>query len=254
MENFDDAEARTRSDPLMGTQLNQYKKNNSEPPAKKDSDTRDDERKNNQIRPIECEFGLLNRADGSVRYSQANTSVIAAVYGPLSVKVKSEFIDRATVEVNFKSLTGQSTNFDTEKAALIRQTLETMIIRSLHPRSKISITIQVMKDDGSLLAAAINAASLALIDAGIQCNGVISAVCLATNENGHYAIDPTREEEAMSKNYTTFAFHNKQDGMILADTRGRLVDGVFDKYIEMGKRACQSVEAFFRLSFSKKFQ
>jgi exosome complex component RRP41 len=57
---------------------------------------------------------------------------------------------------------------DTELAWIVRQSLETVIISSLYPQTRILIVIQIVADDGCVLAAAINGAYLALLDAGIQ--------------------------------------------------------------------------------------
>lgn len=43
---------------------------------------------------LKCEFGLLERADGSARILQGATSVLAAVYGPAEVKASREKWDR----------------------------------------------------------------------------------------------------------------------------------------------------------------
>lgn len=43
---------------------------------------------------LECELGLLQRADGSARISHGETCVTCAVYGPVEVKVNKEQCDR----------------------------------------------------------------------------------------------------------------------------------------------------------------
>lgn len=53
-----------------------------------------------------CERGLLQRADGSARWSQDKTSVLAAVYGPRSTFGRKEDSERAVVEVIFKPHAG----------------------------------------------------------------------------------------------------------------------------------------------------
>ena len=55
---------------------------------------------------------------------------------------------------------------DREKEMIIRQAFEQFIDTSLYPRRIISIIVQVVVDDGSVLSAAINAVCLALVDAG----------------------------------------------------------------------------------------
>ncbi len=51
----------------------------------KSAERSDGRTKSNQLRAMSAECGLLSRADGSVRYAQAKSSVLVAVYGPLQV-------------------------------------------------------------------------------------------------------------------------------------------------------------------------
>ena len=46
-----------------------------------------------------CERGVLYRADGSARWVQGGTSVLAAVFGPQSTAVRKEDPEKAVVEV-----------------------------------------------------------------------------------------------------------------------------------------------------------
>lgn len=62
-----------------------------------------------------------------------------------------------------------------EQANLIQQAMEASILMQLHPRSKIEISIVVLADDGGRLCVAINAATLALIDAGIAVRDFVCA-------------------------------------------------------------------------------
>lgn len=43
-----------------------------------------------RFRELQCELGLLERADGSARLAQGDTSVLCAVYGPAEVKISKE--------------------------------------------------------------------------------------------------------------------------------------------------------------------
>jgi exosome complex component RRP46 len=60
----------------------------------------------NQLRTLSVELGVLNRADGSVKYTQGDSTVLVAVYGPAAVQPKHELPDRATIEVVFKPRSG----------------------------------------------------------------------------------------------------------------------------------------------------
>lgn len=106
--------------------------------------TRRDGRNANQIRPLAVEQGILNRADGSARFVQGNTSVLAAVYGPAPAKsARLEKPDAASVEVNFKPESGMTSASDAEREVLLRRSLEEVILRSRYPRSVVSVVIQV---------------------------------------------------------------------------------------------------------------
>ena len=106
--------------------------------------TRRDGRKANQIRPLAAEQGILNRADGSARFVQGNTSVLAAVYGPAPAKsARLERADGATVDVNFKPESGITTPADAEREALLRRSLEEVVLRARYPRAVVSVVIQV---------------------------------------------------------------------------------------------------------------
>lgn len=69
-----------------------------------------------------------------------------------------------------------------EFAANIKSTFEPIVQTSLYPRSQIDINVQVLQSDGSLLQAAINATTLALIDAGIGMNDYVCAITCALHD------------------------------------------------------------------------
>lgn len=63
-----------------------------------------------------------------------------------------------------------------ELQTTISQTFQTHLFTHLYPRSTVSITLHVLSLDGALLAACLNAASLALVDAGVPMPSILAAV------------------------------------------------------------------------------
>ena len=57
-------------------------------------------------RTLLCERGLLQRADGSARWCQDKTCVVAAIYGPRTTLGRKEDPEQAVVEVVFKPKSG----------------------------------------------------------------------------------------------------------------------------------------------------
>ncbi|BEI93197.1 uncharacterized protein CcaverHIS019_0508250 [Cutaneotrichosporon cavernicola] len=142
-------------------------------------------------RPYElraCAFTLdpHPQADGSASATQGLTHVLASVYGPREPRQRSGAAhDHAvvTVEVGVAPwaqgmLRGKSRGDKrlVEIAAAIRQTFEPVIQTQLYPRSEIAIQVQVLQADGGILPTAINAVTLALIDAGIALLDYVTAV------------------------------------------------------------------------------
>eukprot|EP00794_Sanderia_malayensis_P020391 gene20391-22402_t len=96
----------------------------------------------------ECEQSVLSRADGSASFKQGNTEVLAAVYGPGEVRLNKEQIDKATIECIFKPKSGLSGSREKLIERLIRNSCDSVILSSYHPRSAISIIVQTVHDSG----------------------------------------------------------------------------------------------------------
>lgn len=63
-----------------------------------------------------------------------------------------------------------------ELQTTISQTFQSHLFTHLYPRSSISIALHVLSLDGALLAACLNAASLALVDAGVPMPSILAAI------------------------------------------------------------------------------
>lgn len=83
---------------------------------------------------------------------------------------------------------------ESEKQQFIKKTFEDAIFRSLYPRMEITIDIQVLSDDGSTLAAAINAVQLALMNSGISMKYMVAALSMCYKYDQLY-LDPSLSEE-----------------------------------------------------------
>ena len=181
--------------------------------------SRKDGRSASQLRPLSYEQSLLHRADGSVRYTQGNTTLIVAVYGPTLASHREEQWDKAALVFTLESTsataatTAHSSTLST--AALchhLHATFTPIVLLSLHPRHRISVHIELLSDDGGVLAAVINATMLALLDAGVQCREMIAAVELRVKYDKAAAddkavtvlLDPSREETEVRESRHTW--------------------------------------------------
>jgi exosome complex component RRP41 len=116
------------------------------------------------------------------------TVAYATVRGPMDCARRSdEMNDRAFVDATvgvapFGSAGGErrvvSSSTDrrlVEMSLLLKRAMESALLLHLYPRSRIEIAVTVLSDDGSRLCAAINAATLALVDAGIPMKDLVCA-------------------------------------------------------------------------------
>lgn len=152
---------------------------------------RTDGRRWNETRRFRARMGLQTLAtssDGSAFVSMGQTNVICTVSGPKepSQNMRGQVQnDRAFLNVVYtlsafsgqeRKKTGRLDKRIQEIEMSIENTFREIVLLKLHPRSQIDITITVLQQDGGVVAAAINAVTLALIDAGIPMYTLVSAI------------------------------------------------------------------------------
>eukprot|EP00002_Diphylleia_rotans_P039709 TRINITY_DN9278_c0_g1_i1.p1 TRINITY_DN9278_c0_g1~~TRINITY_DN9278_c0_g1_i1.p1 ORF type:complete len:248 (-),score=51.08 TRINITY_DN9278_c0_g1_i1:77-820(-) len=157
-----------------------------------------DGRRPGELRKIACSMGVFEKADGSAYFEQGNTKVLATVYGPREVTQRSKAMhDRAiinceyilsTLSVNERRRKAKTDRRSQEISMIIRQTLETVVMTTAYPRSQIDVHLTVIQADGGTRCAAINAATLALIDAGIPLKEYVASCSVGYLDN-HILLD-----------------------------------------------------------------
>ena len=155
---------------------------------------RSDKRAPTQQRALTGSLGLLSRADGSAKFTFGESGCLCSVNGPMAVHQKDELLDQATIQVLFSPCSGINGPRYRSMEKKLRELAQSCVLTSLHPRTLIQMTIQVLHEDGSIFAAAVNAMMLALMDAGIPMKTYAFAVSLAV-VNDELILDPTSEEE-----------------------------------------------------------
>ena len=155
-----------------------------------------DGRRPGEVRRIRCQLGILAQADGSALLEQGNTHVIAAVYGPRECTNRMDALpDRAIINVELSNASfaqgerrGKLRNDRkaNEVAALVQEAFEAAVLVQLYPNSQIDIFLQIVQVDGGRTAVAINAANLAIIDAGVPTRDFV--VCCHAGYIDHTAI------------------------------------------------------------------
>ncbi|OHT04724.1 3' exoribonuclease family, domain 1 containing protein [Tritrichomonas foetus] len=131
-------------------------------------------RRPNEMRIIDAKIGTIPGCTGSSHFKMGQTEVIAQIFGPSEGKGGDRETAEIIVSLEFADFAKAPHSTDTartrrsrESELIIKKTFEEAIKREMYPGSKIEIAITVIQDDGGCQSAAINAVTLALIDAGI---------------------------------------------------------------------------------------
>ena len=142
----------------------------------------------------------IQNADGSCFISHGNTKLLNSVHGPHQHTTQSTALsDRAQLSIDLTS-SSFSSKYKRDKKILqynrnIGLIFNSVVFVDLFPKTEITIQIQVLQVDGSLLSSAINSTTLALIDAGIPMSDyVVASTCGFFNNE--YLHDLNHDEES----------------------------------------------------------
>jgi len=166
---------------------------------------RADGRRANECRRIRHEFAVDADADGSARFEIGNTVVQAAVRGPRERRGPREegASDACEVTATYGASAAAADGARGRRrgdrkalqhATTLTKILDRVVMTELMPRSAIEVTCVVLCDDGGAKAASVNAATLALADAGVPLRDTAGAVTCGYLD-GEVLIDLNREEE-----------------------------------------------------------
>lgn len=219
------------------------------------------------LRPLSAVQGELSRADGSARVRFGATDVLAAVYGPMDCPIHRQRADGAGVHVSFRTRDGgggggagaggsRGSVSEAEAGRDVRKAVEEAVLTALYPRKAVSIAVHVLCDDGGVLATAVNATFLALVDAGVAMRSVFVAVGVAVH-NGVIVVDPEGLEEGEADGVCSFTFSTtpEKSGVDLVGARTRGDCGGAENFLNAARAArelCASTRAFLQLAVAGK--
>ncbi|KAG0468483.1 hypothetical protein HPP92_017811 [Vanilla planifolia] len=149
-----------------------------------------------------------------------------------------------------------------EYEMILRRTLLSICLLTVHPNTTTSVIVQVIGDDGALLPCAINASCAALVDAGIPLKHVAVAISCGLAPGGSIILDPTTQEEQEMEGIITLVFPNPplsvlpkpqspgeehiNLGVITSLACGMLSVADYERCLERGSAACIKISEFLR--------
>ncbi|XP_034405128.1 exosome complex component RRP46 isoform X2 [Cyclopterus lumpus] len=184
---------------------------------------------------------------------EGDTSVLAAAYGPAEVKVSKEIYDRATLEVLIQPKVGLPSVRERSQEQCVRETCEASLLLSLHPRSSLTLILQLIHNDGSILSCFLNAACMALMDAGLPMSCLFCGVTCAINADGQIITDPTAVQEKESRAVMTFAIDSTKRRVMMSSTKGSFSVHELQQCIAVSQEASEKIFQFYRDSVSRRY-
>ncbi|XP_040572802.1 exosome complex component MTR3 [Lepeophtheirus salmonis] len=176
--------------------------------GEKDKYRLDGERlKDSSVRSLFCEVGVLTKCKGSAYIERGLTKVIASVFGPREIQKKLDFSSTTGIlsveykETAFASRDTSDNSNEKNISLFLAETLRSTVCLHLYPKSKIDVFITVLENDGSAVATAITAASLALSDASINLFDLAIGSSVRLHKKRAF-VDPCKKEEGIHASIT----------------------------------------------------
>lgn len=221
---------------------------------------RTDQRKPDEIRPMKIKIGVLSRANGSCYLEWGANKVIAAVYGPREAHPRRmQLAGKAVIRYRYnmqsfsvedRARPGPSRR-SSEISKVSREAFEPVIFSDAYPKAAIDIFVEVLQADAGTRTAAINAASLALVDAGIPMRGLVSA-CAAGKVGGKIVLDLNKPEDNYGEADLPIAM--TEDGKItLIQMDGHLTPSEFEEALALVQKGCRQVLEIQKAALMEKY-
>ncbi|MFH0832978.1 MAG: exosome complex exonuclease Rrp41 [Candidatus Aenigmatarchaeota archaeon] len=220
-----------------------------------------DGRKLDELRPIEAKVGVLKKADGSALFRIGNTTAIAGVYGPRKVFPKhEEKAERAILRTkyNMAPFSTETRNRpgvnrrSIEISYVTRQSLESVILLDEFPKTAIDVHIEVLQADASTRCTGINAAALALADAGIPMKDLIAS-CSAGIVEGNIVLDIAGKEDTTGDLDLPIAYYPRKRQITLLQMDGLAKSENVKKIIALAVKGAEEVYEKQKDALKKKY-
>lgn len=202
-----------------------------------------------ELRTMEAKVGIFKRADGSAMFRFGDTVAIAAVYGPRNLHPKfKQDPQKAILRCRYnmvpfstpeRSRPGPSRR-SVEISKILTEALSQVIFFEEFPRTAIDVFVEILQADASTRCAALNAASLALADAGIPMQDLIAS-CSVGKIGGQIVLDLAGLEDNFGEVDIPIAIVPKGKRIVLLQVDGILNKQEFLKALDMAKIGLEKV-------------
>lgn len=220
-----------------------------------------DGRAPDELRPLRIKAGVLERADGSAYVELGNNKVFAAVYGPREMHPRHDQqpdsavlrcrYSMAPFSVEDRKKPGPDRR-SMEISKVTQEALEPVLFLELYPRSVIDVFIEVLQADAGTRTAGINAAAVALADAGIPMRDLVSSVAVG-KVDGTIVLDLMKEEDQFGTTDMPVAIIPRKKVVTLLQMDGHFTKEEFKQALELAFKGCEKIYEVQRQALKEKY-
>ncbi|MEM5814702.1 MAG: exosome complex exonuclease Rrp41 [Candidatus Aenigmatarchaeota archaeon] len=202
-----------------------------------------------EFRPIEAEAGVIPQSQGSARFSFGETKALAGVQGPRPMHPKGLQEPTRTIlrchyfmapfATSERGRPGRSRR-STEISKVIAEALSNVIFLEDYPKTALDIFMEIMQANASTRCAALNAASMALADAGVPMRDIVSSLSVG-KVDGQLILDVMGAEDNFGDVDMAVATVGGGDAFVLLQMDGVITLEEFRAMLEMARDGCAVV-------------
>jgi exosome complex component RRP41 len=212
-----------------------------------------DGRKLDELRPITAKVGIVPSADGSAMYQSGKTRAIAVVRGPRLLHPKhmenpQTGILRVTYQMMSFSVWDRikpgSSRRGQEISKVSEWALNEVVDLEAFPNSVVDVIIQIPQADAGTRVAGLNAAAMALAQAGVPMREMISAVAVGKMDRT-LVVDVDKNEEDFHEGEgptdIPIAMTSRSNKITLLQLDGKISVPELRELTKMAKEGCKKI-------------
>ncbi len=228
----------------------------------KKSKKRIDGRKFDEMREMEVRTNLINRANGSGYFRFGKTTSVSGVYGPVEMHPR-HLLDPLKAFIKFRY---NMVPFSTEDrmrpgpnrrsreiSKVVKEALSGVIVLEEFPRACIEIYSEILEANASTRCAALNAASIALANAGIPMEDLIAS-CASGKVDGKIVLDVAGKEDTEGEVDLPIAYVPSKNEIHLLQMDGIITKDEFKEALELAIKGCKEVHKKQKEALKKEFK
>ncbi|SCU90051.1 LAME_0E06832g1_1 [Lachancea meyersii CBS 8951] len=216
---------------------------------------------------LSAQTGILEQVDGSCKLQCGETTVICSVTGPIEPKARQELPAQLALEIVVRPCRGVPSTREKLLEDQVRGVITPVLARYLYPRQLAQVCFQILEsgepeENYSVkeLSACINAAFVAIVDAGIGLKFSFASVPLSVlGEDEQICVDPSQTDLIKSSSTHVLALQlaaggQKVENILLFESYGDFTEKSMLQVLQSGEKACVETALELRKVIQHKIQ